>query len=69
MYEDMWGRILKTKVFDDDLEKASYEAPNCIDSEVIECFGTNYVDERKCYKVFGDVTKYEIGGSDQLTNL
>ena len=53
------------KVFDDNLEKATYEvqfeAPNCIDSEVIECFRTNYVDELKCCKVFGDDTKYEIG--------
>jgi hypothetical protein len=75
----MWNPI---KVFDDNLEKATYEvqfeAPNYIYSELIECFPTNYVDELKCCKVLGDDTKYEIGSDskhvikkikDVLTNL
>ena len=43
-----------TKHFDENLEKATYEvqfeAPTCLDSEVMECFKTNYVDELKCNK-------------------
>ena len=57
-----------TKHFDDNLENATYEiqfeAPNCLDSDVVECFKANYIDELKCNKVFGDNTKYEIGRSD-----
>ena len=61
------GEILE-KHFDDNVANATYEiqfeAPNCLDSDVMECFKTNYIDELKCNKVFGDNTKYEIGRSD-----
>ena len=53
-----------TKHVDDNLENATYEiqfeAPNCLDSDVMECFKANYIDELKCNKVYGDNTKYEI---------
>ena len=61
------GEILEKHV-DDNVANATYEiqfeAPNCLDSDVMECFKTNYIDELKCNKVFGDNTKYEIGRSD-----
>ena len=61
------GEILE-KHFDENKENATYEihfeAPNCLDSDVKECFKANYIDELKCNKVFGDDTKYEIGRSD-----
>ena len=61
------GEIIE-KHFDENIEKATYEihfeAPNCLDSEVMECFKANYIDELKCNKVFGEDTKYEIDRSD-----
>ena len=61
------GEIIENH-FDDNTENATYEiqfeASNCLDSDVLECFKTNYIDELKCNKVFGDGTKYEIVRSD-----
>ena len=61
------GEILE-KHFDVNIENATYEihfeAPNCLNIEVMECFKANYIDELKCNKVFGDDTKYEIGIRD-----
>ena len=56
------------EMFDDTLEKATYEilfeAPKCEDSDIIECFKINYLDELKCNKIFNDDTKYEISRSN-----
>ena len=61
------GEILE-KHFDVNIENATYEihfeAPNCLNIKVMECFKANYIDELKCNKVFGDDTKYEIGRRD-----
>ena len=51
-------------MFDDTLEKASndilFDAPNCEDSHIIECFKINYLVELKCNKIYNDDNKYEI---------
>ena len=50
--------------FDEHSENAIYEgnfeAPNCSDSDIIECFKINYEDELKCKKINDDDKNYRI---------
>ena len=52
------------KTFDESAEKATYEigfeAPNCTDSDIIECFNVNYEDELKCKKINNDDKNFRI---------
>ena len=56
-----------------------FEAPNCEDDDISECFRINYLDELKCNKIFDEDTQYELKRSntkhvikkinDVMTNL